>query len=60
MEVAPYFDLEEQEARGIASQVAAVTSTWADRARGQGIASAEIDRMRSAFEHDDLKIALSY
>jgi len=59
MGVAEYFDLEEQEARGIAFEVAAVTATWAERARALGIAAAEIDLMRSAFDHEDLGIALS-
>ena len=60
MEVAEYFDLERDEARKIVSEVAAVTSTWADRARSKGIAREEILMMRSAFEHEDLRLAQSF
>jgi serine/threonine-protein kinase HipA len=58
MEVAGYFDLEEAQAREIAAQVAQATSRWRDEAAEQGIAKREIDRMASAFEHEDLKEAL--
>ena len=58
MEVAGYFDLEEAQAREIAVQVARATSRWRDEAATQGIATAEIDRMSSAFEHEDLSLAL--
>ena len=58
MEVAGYFDLEEAQAREIAVQVARATSRWRDEAATQGIAKAEIDRMSSAFEHEDLSQAL--
>jgi serine/threonine-protein kinase HipA len=57
MEVAPYFDLEEAEARKIAAQVGKTVSTWRDEAARHGIGKTEIDRMASAFEHDDLKQA---
>jgi len=57
-EVAPYFDLEEDEARAIARQVADVTVHWAERARANGITGSEIDLMASAFEHEDLDTAL--
>jgi hypothetical protein len=60
MEVIEYFDLEPSEARGIVSEVAAVTSTWADRARSNGITNEEIMIMHSAFEHEDLRLALSF
>jgi serine/threonine-protein kinase HipA len=58
MEVAGYFDLEEAQAREIAVQVARATSRWRDEAATQRIAKAEIDRMSSAFEHEDLGQAL--
>jgi serine/threonine-protein kinase HipA len=58
MEVAGYFDLEEAQARQIALQVARATSRWRDEAATQRIAKAEIDRMSSAFEHEDLSQAL--
>jgi serine/threonine-protein kinase HipA len=60
MEVTRYFDLERDEAREIVSEVAAVTSTWAVRARSNGIAREEIVLMASAFEHEELKLAQSF
>ncbi len=57
-EVAPYFDMEEDEARAIAREIGDVTVHWAERARANGIAGSEIDLMASAFEHDDLDSAL--
>lgn len=57
MEVAGYFELNEAKARDIAGRVARVTSKWRDEAAG-GITKHEIDRMASAFEHQDLKEAL--
>ena len=56
--VASYFDMEDDEARAVAREVADVTLHWADRAKTNGIDGSEIDLMRSAFEHVDLDIAL--
>jgi serine/threonine-protein kinase HipA len=39
--------------------VATATATWRDTAKAVGARSAEITRMASAFEHDDLKQALT-
>jgi serine/threonine-protein kinase HipA len=58
-EVAGYFDVDEEEARSTALEVAQVTRQWADRAQTMGISAAEIDLMSSAFEHEDLGFALS-
>jgi serine/threonine-protein kinase HipA len=58
-EVARYFGLEDEEARSVALEVAHVTRHWADRAERMGIPGAEIDLMSSAFEHDDIRLALS-
>lgn len=57
-EVAEHFDLAEDEARAIAREVAGVTRHWSDRATAVGIDRAEFDFMRTAFEHDDLALAL--
>jgi serine/threonine-protein kinase HipA len=57
MEVAGYFELEEGKAREIAKQVGNVVSKWRDEAARHGLTRNEIDRMASAFEHDDLKAA---
>jgi serine/threonine-protein kinase HipA len=58
MEVAEYFEVEKDEAKTIAAQVGKAVSTWRDEAAKHGIGKAEIDRMASAFEHEDLKKAL--
>jgi len=58
MSVAEYFELEKDKAKAIAAQVAKAVSTWRDEAAKHGVAKGEIDRMASAFEHDDLKKAL--
>jgi len=54
-----FFALTLAQARAIIKEVATVTSTWRNIARAVGARSAEIDRMASAFEHDDLKRALA-
>ena len=58
MEVAGYFDLDDDKARDIAKQVGQAVSKWRDEAARHGLAKGEIDRMSSAFDHDDLKAAL--
>jgi serine/threonine-protein kinase HipA len=58
MDVAGYFELDEGTARKIAADVAKAVSKWRDEAARQGLNKAEIDRMASAFEHEDLKTAL--
>ncbi len=52
-EVAPLFGLKPAEAKHIAALVGAATRRWSDVAARYGISAAEIERMRSAFEHDD-------
>ncbi len=56
--VAGYFELDENRARMIAAEVARAVATWREEAARTGLAQAEIDRMASAFEHDDLRSAL--
>ncbi len=46
-------------ARAIIKEVATATATWRDTAKAVGARSAEINRMASAFEHDDLQRALA-
>jgi serine/threonine-protein kinase HipA len=59
MEVAGYFELDQATACQIAAQVGKATSRWRNAAAGHGIAKGEIDRMASAFEHDDLRKVLN-
>ena len=57
-EVAEYFEIDLTQARDIASEVGKVVSGWRVEARQFGLSQSEIDRMATAFEHDDLKTAL--
>ena len=59
MTVANYFELDAAKARGIAKQVAQTVSKWRAEAARHRLTKNEIDRMASAFEHKDLKVALS-
>ena len=54
-----FFALTPAQARSVIEEVATVTATWRDTAKAAGVRAAEIDRMASAFEHDDLKRALA-
>lgn len=56
---AEYFGLKNKDARNIAAGIAAVVSGWRKVAKDAGLSGAEIDRMASAFEHDDLRKALA-
>jgi len=55
---AEYFSLSLAQARMIIKEVALVTSGWRDIAKEVGARSVEIQRMSSAFEHDELKQAM--
>jgi serine/threonine-protein kinase HipA len=55
--VAEYFGLDQTEARQIGGEVGIAVATWRVEAARQGLTKEEIDRMTSAFEHEDLKIA---
>jgi len=57
MEVAPYFELDQAKARKTASEVGNAVAKWRDEAARHGLKQTEIDRMASAFEHEDLKLA---
>jgi serine/threonine-protein kinase HipA len=58
LSVAPYFELEDTEALRIASEVGKAVRGWRQEAARAGLAAGQIDRMASAFEHDDLRKAL--
>ncbi len=58
-EASEYFSLGLATARDIIKEVATATSTWRDVAKTVGAKAAEINRMASAFEHDDLAQALA-
>jgi serine/threonine-protein kinase HipA len=56
--VAANFGLKTAEAQTIAAEVAGSTSQWRTRALDANISKAAVERMASAFEHDDLRRAL--
>lgn len=58
-EVAPLFGLKTADADQMISQVAQVTRLWVEVAQSVGARATEIKRMASAFEHEDLRTALS-
>ena len=57
-ETAGYFGLGDRQSCTIIREVAEVTRTWQAVAAGVGARRAEITRMASAFEHEDLQAAL--
>jgi len=59
MSVADYFELTADEARAIAAEVGQAVSRWRGEANALGLTRTEVDRMVSAFEHDDIKAALA-
>jgi len=58
-EASEYFALTLAQARAIIKEVATVTASWRETARSVGARPAEINRMASAFEHEDLQRALA-
>jgi serine/threonine-protein kinase HipA len=58
MDVASYFELDARAATRIAGEVGRAVATWRAEAARLRLATAEIDRMASAFEHEDLHAAL--
>ena len=53
--VARYFDLEIPQAKKIVKEVGAAVALWRKEATALKLKKAEIDRMASAFEHEDLR-----
>jgi serine/threonine-protein kinase HipA len=51
--VAAYFELDDREAQAIAFEVGQAVAAWRRVAGRHGLPEAEIDRMASAFEHED-------
>ncbi len=58
-ETADYFGLGDRQSRTIIREVAEVTRSWKAVAAEVGARRAEITRMASAFEHEDLQAALT-
>jgi len=57
--VAGYFELLPSEARRIAAEVGQSVDRWRRTAASLGLSKGEIDRMASAFKHEDLTAALA-
>ena len=57
LSVADYFDLKSDQAKSIAAEVGIAVSSWRREAKKAGITDSEIDRMASAFDHEDLRKA---
>jgi hypothetical protein len=49
--------LDDAKARKIAAEVGKAVSTWRQEAARHDLTKGEIDRMASAFEHEDLELA---
>ncbi len=58
LDTANYFGLHAKNARAIAADVGAAVARWRDVAVAFGLTKSQIDRMASAFEHEDLALAL--
>ena len=58
LDTAQYYGLKTLEAASMAGQVACSISCWRAEAAGLKVPASEIDRMSSAFEHEDLEKAL--
>lgn len=56
--VAQYFDLDHAKAKKILKEAGSATASWREEAAKLKIKKAEIDRMASAFEHEDLQKAM--
>lgn len=57
--VAGYFGLTLAEARAIAAEVGVAVLAWRSVAESHGLTAGQIDRMASAFEHEDLAKAVA-
>ena len=60
VEVGDYFGLEADEMRVIVADVVSAALTWRIEAKRLGITTAEIDRMATAFEHEEMNQAQRY
>jgi serine/threonine-protein kinase HipA len=55
LSVAEYFGLSLNRTRAVVREVAKAVGTWRHEAAGLGIARTEIEKMSSAFDHDDFR-----
>lgn len=59
LDVSTYFNLTHQKAKKIISEVSKATALWRHEATKYKIKKVEIDRMASAFEHEDFQKAIN-
>lgn len=59
LKVAEYFELTAADAHAIAGEVGQAVAGWRKAAAAVGVTLSEIDRMASAFDHEDLETALA-
>ena len=57
MQVVPMFGIAEADARAITAEVGRAVRRWRDTAARFGMTTDQIDRMSSAFDHEDLRAA---
>jgi serine/threonine-protein kinase HipA len=56
-EVAPHFGVKPDKAKAIVREVAAAVARWREIAAATGLNAKEIDRIATAFEHEELEKA---
>jgi serine/threonine-protein kinase HipA len=54
IEVGNYFGLVEDDMRAVVTEVVSSVSSWRDEAKRVGVSAEEIQRMATAFEHDEM------
>jgi serine/threonine-protein kinase HipA len=59
LEVAPHFGVKADRAKAIAHDVGKAVARWRETAASTGLSSNEVERMSSAFEHEELNKAIS-
>jgi serine/threonine-protein kinase HipA len=60
LEVAELFRVSEAQARTIVAEVSAATARWRDVARATGLGAQQLDRLESAFEHEQSAAAREF
>jgi len=58
-EVCEYFGISLNQARETANKIGHVVATWRNEARRFGLSKQEMDRMATAFEHEDIEVVLN-
>lgn len=60
LDAARFFDIEREDAKRVASQMATVVNdAWREALRSEGVSAGEIDSFAAAFQHDEMEQALA-